>query len=623
VVPAPSHSVPAQAAVSSQPQAENQAHVELAELRRSAEAGDASAQFWLGYHYSNGDEVPQDPAEAAKWFRKAAEQGDAVAQRKLGICYRFGEGVPEDHGEAVKWVRKAAEQGNTMAQFDLGTCYEDGDGVPKDDAEAVTWYRKAAEQGHADAQNNLGFCYANGQGVPTDEAEALKWYRKAAERGYDSAQFNLGVCYERGRGTPKDGVEAVKWFLKAADQGFALAQLNLGFCHASGQGVPKDEAEAVKWYRKAAEQGYDMAQFNLGICYYHGRGVSKDKAEAVRWYCRAAGQGYAGMHAGEFVICSDTGERVPQKNLMEAARLNRKVADHGNAVAQFFLGMDYYLGLGVPEDLVEAARWFNLSAGQGNKLAKEMLAQLDEEMARDLIAEGQQLTHDSQPQDAGADHRRGTMRNERAANASGTGFFITADGYLITNQHVVADARRVAVVSASGRRSARVVYADRANDLALLKAKGMFAPLPLAPSGGVKLAAAVFTVGFPNPGLQGFQAKFARGDIAGLAGAGDDPRYFQISVPLQPGNSGGPLVDERGNVIGVVTAKLDAEAAVKTSGMLPENVNYALKGVFISTLLDTLLAGKFTLAELHTKAQPVEDTAKVVEDSVAVVLVWK
>ncbi len=79
-------------------------------------------------------------------------------------------------------------------------------------------------------------------------------------------------------------------------------------------------------------------------------------------------------------------------------------------------------------------------------------------------------------------------------------------------------------------------------------------------------------VGFaPNP------AEAGQGEIASLSGARDDPRYFQISVPVQPGNSGGALVDERGNVIGIVSAKLDAGAALAASGQLPENVNYAVK----------------------------------------------
>jgi len=66
----------------------------------------------------------------------------------------------------------------------------------------------------------------------------------------------------------------------------------------------------------------------------------------------------------------------------------------------------------------------------------------------------------------------------------------------------------------------------------------------------------VATVGFPDIGMQGFAPKLAKGEIASLSGAGDDPRYFQISAPVQPGNSGGALVDERGNVIGIVSAKV-------------------------------------------------------------------
>jgi S1-C subfamily serine protease len=65
------------------------------------------------------------------------------------------------------------------------------------------------------------------------------------------------------------------------------------------------------------------------------------------------------------------------------------------------------------------------------------------------------------------------------------------------------------------------------------------------------------------------------GEIASLTGAADDPRYFQVSLPVQPGNSGGALVDARGNVVGIVAAKLDASAALAATGSLPENVNFA------------------------------------------------
>src|SRR5205085_7434976 len=106
------------------------------------------------------------------------------------------------------------------------------------------------------------------------------------------------------------------------------------------------------------------------------------------------------------------------------------------------------------------------------------------------------------------------------------------------------------------------VKLDDGNDLVVLKVEGHFAAVPVAPSRAMRLGATVATVGFPNTGLQGFAPKLAKGEIAALSGMRDDPKYFQISVPLQPGNSGGPLVDVHGNVIGVVAAKLSTRAAL-------------------------------------------------------------
>jgi S1-C subfamily serine protease len=153
---------------------------------------------------------------------------------------------------------------------------------------------------------------------------------------------------------------------------------------------------------------------------------------------------------------------------------------------------------------------------------------------------------------------------------SGTGFFVTDDGYLISNYHVVKDAAQVRLLTRTGTIPAKVVRVDMANDLALLKAEGKFMPLPLAPSGTVHLGNTVATIGFPNIDLQGFAPKLAKGEIAALSGVQDDPRYFQISVPLQPGNSGGALVDERGNVIGIVSAKLNASGAGGERGVAGE-----------------------------------------------------
>jgi hypothetical protein len=121
----------------------------LKELLPLAKQGNASAQFYLGVMYHDGQGVPLDDNEALRWYRAAADQGDALAQSKLAIMYEYGQGVPLDHKEAAKWYRLAAEQGDAVAQFSLGLMYVRGEGVPQDYVQAHMWLNLAAAAGDA------------------------------------------------------------------------------------------------------------------------------------------------------------------------------------------------------------------------------------------------------------------------------------------------------------------------------------------------------------------------------------------------------------------------------------------------------------------------------------------
>jgi S1-C subfamily serine protease len=129
-------------------------------------------------------------------------------------------------------------------------------------------------------------------------------------------------------------------------------------------------------------------------------------------------------------------------------------------------------------------------------------------------------------------------------------------------------------------------------------------------------------VGFPNIGLQGFAPKLTKGEISSLSGAADDARHFQISVPAQPGNSGGALVDERGNVVGVVAARLSPGAALETSGALPENVNYAIKSSYLLSFLESVPEVAAKVKEPSTKEKKFEDVVKETEQAAVLVLVY-
>jgi S1-C subfamily serine protease len=135
--------------------------------------------------------------------------------------------------------------------------------------------------------------------------------------------------------------------------------------------------------------------------------------------------------------------------------------------------------------------------------------------------------------------------------------------------------------NAAGRRvDARVLATDSGRDLALLDLPGGFAP-PLVFRDGPDISRGdtVVTYGFPLTGLLSSGPTLTTGSISALTGLRDTPLHFTISAPVQPGNSGGPLLDGQGHVIGVVVAKLNAARVARiTGGDIPQNVNFAIKG---------------------------------------------
>ena len=412
--------------------------------------------------------------------------------------------------------------------------------------------------------------------------ESFAATKAKAESGDAMAQLGLGIDYLYGKTVSKDPIEGVKWCHKAAEQGLALAQMLLGSCYANAIGVTNNDVEAMKWYRKAADQGMANAQVRLGSMY-------KDDSVAVAWYLRAAKQ--------------------------------------NNAEAQFMLGLLYADGTGVVKNYAEAYMWLNLASAQGHEQAKEWLHKLELEpkITQEQITEGQRRAAAFIPhKEIAGEQSSNSADSISPTNPSitGTGFFITDDGYLISNYHVVKGAAKVRLLTGAGLIDATVVKVDAANDLALLKTAGRFAPLPIATSRTVKLGATVATVGFPDTGLQGFSPKLAKGEIGSLAGIQDDPRYFQISVPVQPGNSGGALVDARGNVVGIVAAKLSAKAALDATGSLPENVNYAVKSSLLLSFLESVPEVAAKLKDPNTKDEAFEEVVKSAQEAAVLVLVY-
>lgn len=176
----------------------------------------------------------------------------------------------------------------------------------------------------------------------------------------------------------------------------------------------------------------------------------------------------------------------------------------------------------------------------------------------------------------------------KSEESSGSGFFVNEFGQVVTNQHVVEGCANINVVYQSNELPATIVASDKINDLAVLNvARSTKAAHLRLRDSSARLAEPVVAIGYPLHGLLSSSVGVATGSISSLSGLGSDSRMVQISAPVQPGNSGGPLIDSKGSVLGVVASKLNATKVARVTGDIPQNVNFAISLRTLQNFLDS------------------------------------
>jgi len=176
-----------------------------------------------------------------------------------------------------------------------------------------------------------------------------------------------------------------------------------------------------------------------------------------------------------------------------------------------------------------------------------------------------------------------------ATTAIGAGIVVSAEGMVVTNHHVVQGCASISVLDPEKQRTAAtLVGVDVANDLALLKADRTF-PAAASFRSGAPLQAgeSVTVVGYPLAAILGLEPNVTFGYVSAVGGLRGDASRFQISAPIHKGNSGGPILGQDGQVIGIVTSKLDALAVQKRTGDLPQNISFGVRGEVAQTFLQT------------------------------------
>lgn len=244
----------------------------------------------------------------------------------------------------------------------------------------------------------------------------------------------------------------------------------------------------------------------------------------------------------------------------------------------------YANGQGVPKDDQQAYFWMLLASVGGDKDAIGNRHVLERRLTAEQRAVAQADARNWKPTAVKASgDAPGLSRSETERRADGTGSgFRVGSGRIVTNNHIVENCSRVRV---NGSIAALVLARDARNDIAVVAAAGDVGPAAGVRGTRSRLGEDVAVAGFPLQGLLS-GLSVTRGNVSRLSGLAGDTRLLQISAPVQPGNSGGPLLDASANVIGVVVSKLDALGVAKATGDIPQTVNFALNANVLRGFLD-------------------------------------
>jgi len=270
-----------------------------------------------------------------------------------------------------------------------------------------------------------------------------------------------------------------------------------------------------------------------------------------------------------------------------------------------------------------SVKWF-----MGNKTPYETFANMDNEALLSIELKDQKTgekTQDKLIKIFPAASNGITFKKDNS-KASGSGFFLTTNGIIATNAHVIEGSTKIQVTVSNEigtfTYDAKVLLVDSKNDVALLqvndeKFKGL-TTIPYGISENSDVGSKVFTIGYPLNDVMGSSYKVTDGIISSKSGIGDDVRYYQISVPLQPGNSGGPLFNKEGNVIGITSARLNGQAV----GTQIENVNYAIKSSYLLNIYNMLPISTKLSATSTVATKELQDQVKVLKNYVCLIKVF-
>lgn len=511
-------------------------------LLKAAEAGIPEASRLAGMRMLKGVGASKQPVDGAKLILAAAEKGDADAACEVFDLLVDGKYLPKNHRKAHDLVMAGAQKSHPTSARLVAKCHGRGIGVPRDEFAMMDWLRRAANFGDIESMMVIGEILLEGAGnQQRNSAEALFFYNMAAKAGEVRAHYKLFEIYSE----TDDYLAAYKALWEGVRLKDTRAMHRLGVVYEEGElGLAPNEQQALNYYLQGAQLNDPICKAYAGWLMVNAKTLKHNYPEGIRYLTEA--------HRGNVLLAHYT---------LGAMRLVGDGLDQDPEEAFFLASLAY---LQAPE----SEMFSKLVAEAGSKLSSERRSRVVERSKRWIANEG-------------SDERESA---DESASSTGSGIIFHNDGLVLTNHHVIETGGSIRVLTSSGAEfDGEVIASDAKLDVAVVRLSGRFVaegyPHPPRLGGGksAKTGQKVFTIGHPLADILSAEAKYTEGTVSALSGLGDNNDLLQVSVPIQPGNSGGPLAAESGDVIGLIVATVNGRYMLNKRGILPQNVNFAIK----------------------------------------------